>query len=149
MKKIVLASSLLIAAIVGIAIYTAFKTGQPSVVYAAGKVTLSDELKAEASGVRTLFVTVFDAESDMPMPYGAMRETLSADPEGAFGSFFLTPERLQVMNPSAPAPTKLRIKVRLDRDGQGGMDQPGDLTGEITGVALGSKDVEILINKKI
>jgi hypothetical protein len=52
------------------------------------------------------------------------------------------------MNPNAPLPEKIRIKARLDRDGIGGQDQNGDLTGELSDVAIGSKDIILQINKK-
>ena len=37
----------------------------------------------------------------------------------------------------------MRIKARLDKDGSAGMDQPGDLTGEIKPVAVGSKGLRL------
>jgi len=133
----------------GVAVGLAFQFGEKSPVYAAGSVRLNDDLAEAAVGMRTLYITVFDATSPSPMPYGAMRETLNEDPNGEFFHFMLTPERLQVMNPSKRLPRYIRIKARLDRDGQGGMDQSGDLTGEIDTVKVGNRDVAVVIDKKI
>ncbi len=44
-------------------------------------------------------------------------------------------------------PPQFRLKARLDADGAGGMDQPGDLVGEVSQVASGSRDVVITINR--
>lgn len=149
MKKIVLVGGLVVVIAIVSGIYAALHYGETSTLYAEGNVSLATELQSEASGIRTVFVTIFDADSGMPMPYGAMRETLGTDPAGKFLEFTLTPERMQLMNPSAPLPKMLRIKARLDRDGLGGMDQPGDLVGEVTRVALGSTGVAIAIDRKI
>ncbi len=149
MKKIVLAGGLVIVIALVAGIYAAMQYGETSMLYAEGKVSIPAELAPRATGIRTVFVTVFDADSQMPMPYGAMRETMPADANGDFLTFTLTPERMQVMNPSAAVPHNLRIKARLDRDGQGGMDQTGDMVGEVARVPLGSKDVHITIDKEI
>ena len=61
----------------------------------------------------------------------------------------ITKEKLQVMNPNRPVPKRMRLKARLDKDGMGGMDQPGDMTGEVYDVSFGKDNVEIVINKKI
>lgn len=149
MKKIVLWSSLVLVVMIAIAIATAFNFGEKSPIYASGTITLPDELVSKAAGVRTLFITIFDANAPRPMPYGAMRETLQTPPQGQFFSFLITPERIQVMNPSAPIPKSFRIKARLDQDGQGGMDQSGDLTGEVDGVPFGAQNVNIVIRQEI
>ena len=149
MKKVALWGGVVLVVILGLAIVAALQFGQRSPIIASGSVHLSPSLTAAAKGVRTLYITVFDANSPMPMPYGAMRAALEQDAEGLFYEFVLTPERLRVMNPNAPLPTTLRIKARLDRDGRGGRDQTGDLTGEVTNVAAGSSAVKVSIEKEI
>jgi hypothetical protein len=124
--------------------------GEKSPLIASGSVRIEPSLEEQAVGLRTLFITVFDQDSPRPMPFGAMKEKLRSDfrPEESF-EFLITRERLQIMNPNAAFPVNLRIKARLDIDGFGGMDQPGDITGEISGVALGSKEVQIILNQKL
>ena len=49
--------------------------------------------------------------------------------------------------PNKPKPKTMRIKARLDVDGQAGRDQPGDIVGEATQVAYGSTNIAIELNK--
>lgn len=149
MKKVTLWGSILIVAMIAVAIFAALQFGEKSPVIAAGSIELASELTEDALGYRTLYITVFDANSPMPMPYGAMRTEIDNDAEGQFFDFLLTKENLQIMNPSSPFPQTLRIKARLDKDGIGGQDQPGDLTGEQNDIAVGSDSVRIQIDKKI
>jgi hypothetical protein len=148
-RKIFLAGAICLTAVVAVALYMAIKTGTPSPAFASGDVYIDEPLVEDAKGIRTMFITVFDADSPAPMPYGAMKETIDQDPEGKFTSYYLSRERLQLMNPEAPLPQRLRIKARLDRDGMGGMDQPGDLVGVVNNVAFGSQGVNIRIDTKI
>jgi hypothetical protein len=134
---------------IGVAIATAYNFGEKSPIYLSGNISLAEELISKADGVDTLFITLFDANSPRPMPYAAMRERISGPIQGQFFNFMITPERIQVMNPSAQVPKSFRIKARLDRDGQGGMDQSGDLTGELDGVPLGAQDVAITIGQEV
>ena len=76
---------------------------------------------------RVLYVVVYDMDSPMPMPYGAMKERLdSPATAGVFFPLTITKEKLMVMNPNRPVPQRMRLKARLDKDGNAGMDQPGD-----------------------
>ena len=136
-----------IVAVVGLATFMAQHSGTPTPVIAAGSVKLQSQLLDKAKGIRTLFVTVFDADSNMPMPYGAIRYRLSGDPTEDVLTFTLTRDNLRVMNPAAAVPTTLRIKARLDRNGQAGPDLPGDLVGEIPSVAVGTRGVQIPIDR--
>ena len=140
----------LVAAVVGI--MTALNMGQKSPAFARGHIQLPATLSAEAADIGTLFVVVYDANSPMPMPYGAMKERLrgpiEAGQDWSF-DFLITKEKLQVMNPMSPEPKTMRLKVRLDRDGVAGPDQPGDLTGEVEGVNFGSEGVEITIDQVV
>jgi len=135
--------------VLGIAMYAALQFGEKSPLIAAGSVELAPDLNEQAKGISTLFLIVRDADSPAPMPIGAARKTISTGAEGVFYDFVLTKEFLQLMIPEANLPAKLTIKARLDADGAGGMDTPGDLVGEVTGVSLGSSGVRIRIDRAV
>ena len=141
-------------AVVALAISAAFMTGQQSPLYASGSVSIAPELIASAKGIRTLYVVALPGNGAR-MPLGAARFNVAADalshPQGKILDFVLTPETMTMM-PGALAggmPESFTIKARLDTDGNGGMDQPGDLTGEATEVHLGSNGVAITINSAV
>lgn len=115
-------------------------------VLASGSVELKKGLEAQAKGIKTLFVVIYNLESKRPMPYGAVRFQLKQDAKGVFHKFTLTTDNVQQMMPS-PVPKKMRIKARLDKDGSAGMDRPGDIVGEIKPVQAGSKDIKIVLSK--
>jgi hypothetical protein len=150
MKNIFLIGAAVAALAIGAGIYTALDTGKKSPILAAGKIALKDDLVSHAKGVHTLFLVLYDQDSPMPMPFGAVKERLEKDAEaGDFYEFFITKEKLQMMNPDAPMPANFRVKVRLDRDGMGGMDQPGDLVGETRDVALGEGAARVEITSLV
>lgn len=151
MKQIRWVGFLVIVLAVAGAIYMAMSTGEKSPIFAAGKVALNSELADKAQGIRTLYIVVYDADSQMPMPFGAMKERLNADAHnGEFFDFMITREKLQVMGGAdVPAPKHMRLKVRLDKDGLAGMDQPGDLIGSVENVAFGSDRVNVTIDKMV
>mgnify|MGYP006280105947 CR=1 FL=1 len=122
------------AIIVGVAANFA---DEPKII-ARANIKISDDIKSLATHHSTLFVTVF--EGDNPMPYGAMREPITVNSEGGLRQIVLTEEKLMVMDSSRPRPERMRIKVRLDADGSAGPDQPGDITGQISGIEWGSKE---------
>lgn len=146
-----LAIAVFSALVLFLGIRTAMQTGEKSPILAKGSVTISPELAAKATGIRTLFIVIHDMDSPMPMPFGAVKFTFDEDVKpGKFYDFVLTKERMQIMGGGMGGgggpPARMRLKARLDRDGMGGMDQPGDLSGEIQPVALGD-EVEIAIAK--
>jgi hypothetical protein len=118
---------------------------EKSPIFVAGKLVLDETI--DAASIDTLFITLFDEES--PMPYGAARFKLNSAAKGEFLQFVLTKENTQLMNPQAETPRILRVKARLDQDSQGGPDQPGDIVGEIQGVAFGQEAVEIVLDTRI
>jgi len=121
-----------------------------SQIFARGTLQVAKDLEDLAKGIRTVFIVVYDEESQMPMPYAAIKEQISEDPKGQFIDFVLTKDNMQLMNPNNhKIPNRIRIKARLDRNGLGGMDQPGDLTGAKEHVAVGSEGVLITIDKLI
>jgi hypothetical protein len=79
MKKILLPSLIVLIAIVGMSIVSAFNFGEKSPIYVKGEVRISDALRDSLEGVSTMFVVIYDLDSPMPMPFGAMRERLSAE----------------------------------------------------------------------
>ena len=135
--------------VIGAAIVAGLQFGKTSPLIAKGNVVLKDGLEERAKGLHTLFIIVRDSNSPMPMPYGAARFELKGDAAKDFHNFMLTNERLQVMNPEMPPPQVMDIKARLDGDGSGGMDQPGDLVGDVKGVTLGSTGVTVTIDRVI
>ena len=149
MKKIGLWGFAGVAVVIIIAIISAFQFGEKSPILVAGKITVNPALMEQAKAAPVLFITLFDAQSQAPMPYGAMRETLTA-PIGAGGyEFVITPERISSMAQGRPQPTAFRVKARLDMDGQGGMDQSGDLTGKVDSVPVGTDNVQIVITEVV
>lgn len=117
-------------------------------VYADVEVKLTDAaLEKKSAGIRTLFITIYDEASQMPMPYGAMKVELTKDAKGTVYKGKLDTANIMVMGGGAE-PKTLRIKAKLDKDGSAGGDAAGDLVGNATGVKLGSK-VTITIDKAI
>lgn len=116
--------------------------------FATVEVTVEDKVAKTAAGVRTLYVIVYDSESKMPMPYGAMKVDLKADAKGSIFKGDLTTANVQRMNPQAPFPKTIRLKARLDKDGNAGMDQPGDVVGKAEGIKVGD-NAKIVINTAI
>lgn len=149
MKRITLISIFGISAIAGLAIFAAFEMGDKSPIVAEGDVQITEGLVKHARGIRTLFIIVYDEDSPMPMPYGAIKISLTEDARGSFYHFKLTRDNLKVMNPSAPAPKSIRLKARLDLDSQGGRAQPGDLVAERANIPFGSVGVELNIDQKV
>ena len=151
MKNAPLIGGIIVAILALIAVLMAGQMGEKSPILVAGKISLNDDLAMKAQGIDTLFLIVYDADSQMPMPYGAVKERLDADAvkAGWVYDFYITKEKIQTMQPDAPAPQRLRIKARLDRDGSAGPDQPGDLAGEALGVALGEQNVTLAISRYV
>ncbi|MES2744639.1 MAG: hypothetical protein V4655_04390 [Bdellovibrionota bacterium] len=132
---------------IGVGLMTAMDMGEKSPLFVSGEVVLPEGMRGDATGVETLFIIVYDEASQMPMPFGAQKEKMPKDLTQPI-PFLVTKEALRVMNPDAPPPRTMRVKVRIDKDGVAGPDQPGDLTGEVTGVAFGTRDQLIEIKKK-
>jgi hypothetical protein len=140
---------LVVVGIVGAVILAAGKFADQPTIFARGDIALASELIDKAKGIETLFIVVFDADNPMPMPYGAMRDKITLSGTSQISDFILTPERLQIMRPDAPVPKNFRLKVRLDRDGQAGPDQPGDLVGQIDRVAYGTDNIHLSITQVV
>jgi hypothetical protein len=139
---------ILVLVIVG-AIFVARDYGEPSPILAAGSIEISPELEAAASPLDTLFLIFFDQDSQMPMPYGAIRYKLNKAAQGEFHKFIVTPDNLNIMNPNGPKPSRFRIKAKLDADGTAGMDAAGDLVGEVLEVTPGAMDLRVKIDRRL
>ena len=85
MKKFIGIAVLGLVAVMGIAMYSAMEFGEKSPFFARGQIALDPSLVSDAEDIRVLYVTVFDADSPMPMPYGAMKERL--DGPASAGNF--------------------------------------------------------------
>ena len=148
MKKVTLIGSLIFVITFVIGVVVALQQGGKEDIYVHTQLTLSDDLTRRASSHRVLYLVIYDEDSKMPMPYGAARFVLPRSPSGNFISLSLNHENLRVMGgPNKPKPKTMRIKARLDVDGQAGKDQPGDIVGEATQVAYGSTNIAIELNK--
>ncbi len=138
---------------VGIAIFVAMNMGETSPVLMAGQIEIAPELKDKISpGEKTLFISLLSSTS--PMPLGAMRETIRVDQKflDQGMKFLLTKEKMMLMgageHPLNPG-MNVKVKARIDFDGQGGMDTPGDFVGVKENIALGTKDLIITINQAL
>ena len=145
--KLAVASAILV--VLGAAMFAAIRFGEQSPLIASGTITLAPELTNQAKDITTLFIIVRDSASTAPMPVGAARKTINPGSNGKIFDFVLTKEFLQLMVAEANLPKSLTIKARLDVDGAGGPDTPGDLVGEISGVPLGSGGVQISVDRVI
>jgi hypothetical protein len=132
------------------AIGVAFVFGKTSPVIASGKVILKPELIQQAQGMRTLYIIVRDSASPMPMPLGAMATTLSADPSETVLEFKLTKDNLRMMTDvDAQHPAKINVKARLDMDGLGGADAPGDIVGVAELIDWGTQGITIELDQLV
>lgn len=138
-------------AVLGLCVFLAAYFGETSPLIVEGKLEIASELEADAKGMRVVYIILHDEASAMPMPYGAFQGRIRQDAHGTFMNFTLTKENVQLM-PAAMAGGEVktfRVKARLDADGLGGADSAGDIVGEIKGVAPGSKNLLIKLNRRI
>lgn len=150
MKKIALIGSLLIGLVAVFSIFVASNFGEKSDIYVSGEVVVPHSLSNRINNFKVLYIVIYDENSPMPMPYGAMKLRLEEPVQAGVGvPFFVTKERIQTMRENQPPPQAMRVKARFDRDGNAGRDQPGDLTGEQLGVAYGTTGLTIAIDKYI
>ena len=135
-------------AVVLVAVGLAFIVGEKSEVYLSGEVTVAPQLQDKAKNISTIYLILRDAESKIPMPYGAYRDRVDFTQADSY-RFVITKEKLQLMQQQAEVPRTFNLKVRLDADGYGGIDQTGDLVGELTNVAFGTKSVKLTVVREI
>ena len=53
------------------------------------------------------------------------------------------------MRENIPPPKKMRVKVRLDKDGVAGRDQPGDIVGQVEHIVFGADNVNVKLETKV
>ena len=117
--------------------------------FVSGRIIANQEITQRAQGINIMFITLFDANLPGP-PFGAMREPINIGSKKSIDRvFYVTREKLMIMRPGAPFPEKLRVKVRFDRDGQGGPDRPGDIVGEVDQIPIGQENLMIEMTKVI
>lgn len=116
------------------------KPGENGVI--AGRVTIAPELASKVSPTDVLFVIVRRPQG-APRPVAVKRIDNPQFPV----SFQLTNE--DVMAEGSELRGMVNVLARLDKDGQAGPPQPGDLEGQFekNPTLVGSKEVEIVINK--
>lgn len=151
MKKngIFLWGALAIGLVILTAVYLAFAGGERSQIYLKGEISLAPDYQKDADGIQTLYLILYDGDSQWPAPFGVVRYIVDAPPKGKFLNFVVTKEVIQVMRPDHQLPKSWRVKVRLDKDGMAGQDQPGDLVGGLDSVAFGTEGVKLEINRRI
>jgi len=111
-----------------------------------GRVTLAAALHGQAAPDDTLFVFVRAAEGS-PMPLGILRRTVRDLPLD-----FSLDDSL-AMSPAArlsglPAGTKVVVGARISRSGQA-LPQAGDLQGLSAPLAVGARDVQLVIGERL
>lgn len=167
MQNIKIISFIFFVAVVLLAIGYALLVGDKTKIYVNGTVELAPPLREKGKAARTVFIILRDAADSTPpitvieadaivgnkprrpsMPWGAYRDKVDFTRNASYG-FTITKDNLQLMAQQNDPPASFNIKVRLDRDGQGGVDQPGDLVGTRQQVARGSKDVRIVIDREV
>ncbi len=131
-----------------VAIITAGEMGNKPQALAKGRIVLDDALISLAQPSKDLFIIVHDANQPRP-PYGVLRVPVSRPIEKQVYEFVLTYANVQRMVPDKAWPENFNIKVRLDSDGQGGPDRPGDLTGIVKNLTRGATDIVIKIDNSI
>lgn len=134
--------------VVLVAVALAFVVGEKSEIYLAGEITVDPLLRDKARNISTVYIILRDAESKIPMPYGAYRDRIDFSNNDSY-RFLITKDKLQLMQQQASVPSVFNLKVRLDADGYGGVDQAGDLVGEQAGITFGTRAVKLTIDREL
>ena len=167
MQNIKIISIIFFGAVALLAIGYALLVGDETKIYVNGTVEIAPPLLEKSKTARTIFIILRDASAgNIPitvteadaiignkprrssMPWGAYRDNVDFASNSSYG-FTITKDNLQLMGQQSDPPSAFNIKVRLDRDGQGGADQPGDLVGTLQQVERGSSDVRIVLDREI
>lgn len=107
-----------------------------------GLITVSPELQSQIQPTDIVFII---ARKDVGPPLAVKKIPNPSFPL----PYALTAE--DVMFPGTPFQGEVRIIARIDRDGNAGPAQPGDLEGTAVKVParVGDRDVDIVINKTL
>ncbi len=167
MQNIKIISFIFFAAVVLLAIGYAVLVGDKTKIYVGGTIAVAPALQEKSQATRVIFIILRNANAiDVPitvieadnivgnkprpasLPWGAYRDNVDFANDSSY-AFTLTKDNLQLMGQQSDPPDTFDIKVRLDRDGQGGADQRGDLVGKLQQVERGSRAVHIVIDQEI
>lgn len=150
MKKsstlIILASLVVVCTVIAV---TASSFSDKPEIVVAGELRIDDSISDYAIPNRTLFLVIYSQDPSKPMPLAIMKEPIRVSEGGFIRKFSISPDKLQRMMSHDPIPKTFRIKARLDRDGQGGPDAPGDVITNVTDIQYGSENVVIKFDQKI
>lgn len=114
---------------------------QPPPEKISGQIRLADQVASQANAQSVLFII---ARKKVGPPLAVKRVVAPQFPL----EYQLGPQ--DVMLPGAVFQGEVDLSVRLDRDGNAGPAQPGDLTGRYPkNVVIGSNNVDILIDQVI
>ena len=132
-----------------LSLVTPWLTGVASAAtFANVEVKVADQVAPKGAGIRTLYITLYDADAAQPRPYGAMKVDLNKDASGTVFKGTLDDNNIMLMGAGSNAPAALKIKARLDKDGSAGPDAAGDLVGIADKVKVGG-NVVITIDKAL
>ena len=85
MKKIALIGSLLIGLVAVFSIFVASNFGEKSDIYVSGEVVVPHSLSNRINNFKVLYIVIYDENSPMPMPYGAMKLRLEEPVQAGVG----------------------------------------------------------------
>lgn len=114
----------------------------------SGKLALSKALSTKSQGIRTVFISILDPKAQAPMPCAAQKFVLEKDAAGEFLDFSLDSESLMMMA-CAEIPGTIKLKAKLDRDGNAGRDSSGDIVGFANNIKKGTKNVNVVLDKLV
>jgi hypothetical protein len=135
--------------IIGFGLSPAMNAADQKLVSVEVTLASTEPVIKAAPGIRTLYIILHDSEIQSPRPYGAVRVDLKADAKGLVYKGDVTTADVQTMG-GGPGniPKSFRLKARLDKDGSGGRDQPGDIVGSIPIVKAG-ETAKIVLNSVV
>ena len=167
MQNIKIITCIFFGAVILLAIGYALLVGDETKIYVNGTVDVDPSLQEQSKAARTLYIILRDARGDdvpitvveadaivgnkprvLTMPWGAYRDQVDFSRNSSY-DFTITKDNLQLMGQQGEPPASFHVKVRLDRDGRAGADQPGDIVGLVKNVPLGSRDVRIVLDRAV
>lgn len=113
-----------------------------------GNIKIPVELMDKTTGITTAYIIFFDQWSKEFDILGAAKIAVNRDQSQSV-HFSIKKDEFVKMGPRRQIPRVFTLKARFDKDGLGGKENPGDLTGYVESVPLGSREVEVLLDKLI
>jgi cytochrome c-type biogenesis protein CcmH len=105
----------------------------------AGTITIAPELASRLTGTEVLFIMARRASGGAPL---AVKRV---SPLQFPMTYRLTSADQMVQGP--PFSGEVSLSARIDRDGNAGPPQPGDMEGNVPRVIIGTAEVDILIDR--